>query len=258
MRIVLVGAGRLATNLGQALRLADHDIVAVYSHTKANAEKLCSLVGGIASDDIAALPKEADVFIVAVKDAALPNVAKQLAKGREQQVFFHTAGSMPLSVFEGLSMHYGVFYPMQTFSKERQVDFLPIPVFLEASDDATLSLARTLAESISRHVYVLSSEDRKFLHLSAVFACNFANHCYALSAELLEKHGIPFDVMLPLIDETANKVHELHPLDAQTGPAVRYDENVIRMQSSLLSDSPALQEIYNLLSLNIHRKAKKQ
>ena len=151
MRIVLVGAGRLATNLGQALRLAGHDIVAVYSHTKANAEKLCSLVGGIASDDIAALPKEADVFIVAVKDAALPNVAKQLAKGREQQVFFHTAGSMPLSVFEGLSMHYGVFYPMQTFSKERQVDFLPIPVFLEASDDATLSLARTLAESISRH-----------------------------------------------------------------------------------------------------------
>jgi predicted short-subunit dehydrogenase-like oxidoreductase (DUF2520 family) len=165
---------------------------------------------------------------------------------------------MPLSVFEGLSMHYGVFYPMQTFSKERQVDFLPIPVFLEASDDATLSLARTLAESISHHVYVLSSEDRKFLHLSAVFACNFANHCYALSAELLEKHGIPFDVMLPLIDETARKVHELHPLDAQTGPAVRYDENVIRMQSSLLSDSPALQEIYNLLSLNIHRKAKKQ
>lgn len=258
MRIVLVGAGRLATNLGQALRLADHDIVAVYSHTKANAEKLCSLVGGIASDDIAALPKEADVFIVAVKDAALPSVAKLLTKGREQQVFFHTAGSMPLSVFESLSQHYGVFYPMQTFSKERQVDFSPIPVFLEASDDATLSLARTLAESISHHVYVLSSEDRKFLHLSAVFACNFANHCYALSAELLEKHGIPFDVMLPLIDETARKVHELHPLDAQTGPAVRYDENVIRMQSSLLSDSPALQEIYNLLSLNIHRKAKKQ
>ena len=212
----------------------------------------------MATDKITDLPLEADAFIVAVKDAALPSVAKQLAKGREQQVFFHTAGSMPLSVFEGLSMHYGVFYPMQTFSKERQVDFLPIPVFLEASDDATLSMARMLAESISRHVYVLSSEDRKFLHLSAVFACNFANHCYALSAELLEKHGIPFDVMLPLIDETARKVHELHPLDAQTGPAVRYDENVIRMQSSLLSDSPALQEIYNLLSLNIHRKAKKQ
>lgn len=258
MRIVLVGAGRLATNLGQALRLADHDIMAVYSHTKANADMLCSVVGGLATDNITDLPLEADAFIVAVKDAALPSVAKQLAKGREQQVFFHTAGSMPLSVFEGLSQYYGVFYPMQTFSKERQVDFSPIPVFLEASDDATLSLARMLAESISRHVYVLSSEDRKFLHLSAVFACNFANHCYALSAELLEKHGIPFDVMLPLIDETARKVHELHPLDAQTGPAVRYDENVIRMQSSLLSDSPALQEIYNLLSLNIHRKAKKQ
>lgn len=258
MRIVLVGAGRLATNLGQALRLAGHDIMAVYSHTKANADMLCSVVGGLAIDNITDLPLEADAFIVAVKDAVLPGVAKQLTKGREQQAFFHTAGSMPLSVFEGLSQHYGVFYPMQTFSKERQVDFSPIPVFLEASDDATLSMARMLAESISRHVYVLSSEDRKFLHLSAVFACNFANHCYALSAELLEKHGIPFDVMLPLIDETARKVHELHPLDAQTGPAVRYDENVIRMQSSLLSDSPDLQEIYNLLSLNIYRKAKNQ
>jgi predicted short-subunit dehydrogenase-like oxidoreductase (DUF2520 family) len=258
MRIVLVGAGRLATNLGKALCLAGHDIMAVYSYTKANADILCSVVGGLATDNIANLPLEADAFIVAVKDAALPIVAKQLAKGREQQVFFHTAGSMPLSVFGGLSQHYGVFYPMQTFSKERQVDFSPIPIFLEASDDATLSLVCTLAESISRHVYVLSSEDRKYLHLSAVFACNFANHCYALSAELLEKHGIPFDVMLPLVDETAHKVHELHPLDAQTGPAVRYDENVIRMQSSLLSDSPDLQEIYNMLSHNIHRKAKKQ
>lgn len=240
MKVVLIGRGRVATNLLPALQKAGHEVVSVNSRT------------------LEELPSKADVYIISVKDSALQEVARQATKGRESQLFVHTAGSMPMNIFSGMATHYGVFYPMQTFSKERQVDFLPIPVFLEASDDATLSLARTLAESISRHVYVLSSEDRKFLHLSAVFACNFANHCYALSAELLEKHGIPFDVMLPLIDETARKVHELHPLDAQTGPAVRYDENVIRMQSSLLSDSPALQEIYNLLSLNIHRKAKKQ
>ena len=113
-----------------------------------------------------------------------------------------------------------------------------------------------MAESISRRVYSLSTEERKYLHLAAVFACNFANHCYALSAELLERHGLPFDVMLPLIDETARKVHELHPLEAQTGPAVRYDENVIHMQSSLLDDDPLLKEVYERMSFSIHQKSK--
>jgi predicted short-subunit dehydrogenase-like oxidoreductase (DUF2520 family) len=107
---------------------------------------------------------------------------------------------MPMTVFEGHARRYGVFYPMQTFSKERQVDFSSIPTFIEASDAATLELVHTLASSITQRVYELSTEDRKYLHLSAVFACNFANHCYAMSAELLEKHGLPFDVMLPLID----------------------------------------------------------
>jgi predicted short-subunit dehydrogenase-like oxidoreductase (DUF2520 family) len=112
-----------------------------------------------------------------------------------------------------------------------------------------------LAESITDRLYELSSDDRQYLHLAAVFACNFVNHCYALSAEILEKHGLPFDVMLPLIDETARKVHEMHPLDAQTGPAVRYDENVIRHQIQLLREFPFMKDIYDRLSMNIHRKA---
>jgi predicted short-subunit dehydrogenase-like oxidoreductase (DUF2520 family) len=188
-----------------------------------------------------------------VKDSALQEVICRATKGREQQLFVHTAGSMPMSLFEGYTNRFGVFYPMQTFSKERLVSFANIPVFIEG-DNAVL---RPLAKSITHSVYELSSADRKYLHLSAVFACNFVNHCYALSAELLEKHGIPFSVMLPLIDETALKVHQLHPLEAQTGPAVRYDENVIRMQSSMLADSPLLQEIYNLLSVSIHRKSER-
>ena len=157
---------------------------------------------------------------------------------------------MPMTVFEGYADRYGVLYPMQSFSKERRVDFAGIPVFIEGADP----LIRQLAESISRRVYPLSTADRKYLHLAAVFACNFANHCYALAADVLERHGLPFDVLLPLIDETARKVHELHPLDAQTGPAVRYDENVINMQAALLSD-PAVRELYERLSLSIHQKA---
>lgn len=235
MRVVLIGRGRLATNLLPALQQAGHEVSSINSRTLEN------------------LPEEADVFIIAVKDSALQEVICRATKGREQQLFVHTAGSMPMSLFEGYTNRFGVFYPMQTFSKERLVSFANIPVFIEG-DNAVL---RPLAESITHSVYELSSADRKYLHLSAVFACNFVNHCYALSAELLEKHGIPFSVMLPLIDETARKVHQLHPLEAQTGPAVRYDENVIRMQSSLLADSPSLQEIYNLLSVSIHRKSKR-
>ena len=236
MKVVLIGRGRLATNLLAALQQAGHEVVSINSRT------------------LEGLPLEADAFIVAVKDSALEEVIRRATKGREQQLFLHTAGSMPMSLLEGHTSRYGVFYPMQTFSKERLVDFAEIPVFIEGADPAI----RPLAESISRRVYELSTEARKYLHLSAVFACNFVNHCYALSAELLEQHGLPFDVMLPLIDETARKVHELHPHDAQTGPAVRYDENVIRMQSALLADNPELQQIYELLSLDIHRKASKQ
>ena len=236
MKVVLIGRGRLATNLLAALQQAGHEVVSINSRT------------------LEGLPLEADAFIVAVKDSALEEVVRRATKGREQQLFLHTAGSMPMSLFEGHTSRYGVFYPMQTFSKERLVDFAEIPIFIEGADPAI----RPLAESISRRVYELTTEARKYLHLSAVFACNFVNHCYALSAELLEQHGLPFDVMLPLIDETARKVHELHPHDAQTGPAVRYDENVIRMQSALLADNPELQQIYELLSLDIHRKASKQ
>lgn len=251
MRIVLIGAGRLATQLGLALREAGHDILAVYSRTMGSAETLTSLIGGFPTNSPDLLPNEADAYLVSVKDSALQELIPQVTKWRADQLFLHTAGSMPMNVFEGYASRYGVFYPMQTFSKERKVDFAEIPVFIEGSDDTI----RLLAESISRRVYSLSTEERKYLHLAAVFACNFANHCYALSAELLERHGLPFDVMLPLIDETARKVHELHPLEAQTGPAVRYDENVIHMQSSLLDDDPLLKDVYERMSFSIHQKA---
>ena len=230
MRIVVIGRGRLATNLLPALEKAGHEVVSVNSRT------------------LEGLPSVADIFIVSVKDSALQEVIAKATKGREQQLFVHTAGSMPMTVFEGYTSRYGVCYPMQTFSKERRVDFAEIPVFIEGDDP----LIRALAESVSRRVYELSTEDRKYLHLAAVFACNFANHCYALAAEVLERHGLSFDVMLPIIDETAQKVHETHPLAAQTGPAVRYDENVIGKHLQLLESLPTAQNIYRLMSQSIH------
>jgi len=255
MDIVFVGAGRLATNLCCALHKKGHRITAVYSRTQASAEALASMVGSFATDNIAFLPLEADAFIIAIKDSALTTVIPLLKKGREEQFFFHTAGSMPMSVFDESIPNVGVIYPMQTFSKERLVDFSHIPFFIEGRQNIALEKARQIVLSVSDNVRELNSEGRRHLHLAAVFACNFANHCYALSEEVLKKFDIPFSVMLPLVTETAEKVKTMSPKIAQTGPAVRFDRNVIEAQSQLLSDSPELQTIYNLMSKSICRLA---
>ena len=251
MKIVLIGAGNLATHLGKALHAAGHDMVQVFSRTMQSAETLASLLDAEPLTDMAQVRDDADVYIFSVKDSALEQLISQLCGG-EKKVFLHTAGSMPMSVFRGKTLHYGVLYPMQTFSKQREVDFSIIPCFIEANDEFALKQIEGLAGQISHRVYQLSSEDRKYLHLSAVFACNFANHCYAASQKLLQLHGIPFDVMLPLIDETAAKVHGMTPKEAQTGPAVRYDENVIGKQIQLLENQPYFQKIYDCMSKSIH------
>lgn len=251
MKIVLIGAGNLATHLGKALHAAGHDMVQVFSRTMQSAETLASLLDAEPLTDMAQVRDDADVYIFSVKDSALEQLISQLCGG-EKKVFLHTAGSMPMSVFREKALHYGVLYPMQTFSKQREVDFSIIPCFIEANDEFALKQIEGLAGQISHRVYQLSSEDRKYLHLSAVFACNFANHCYAASQELLQQHGIPFDVMLPLIDETAAKVHGMTPKKAQTGPAVRYDENVIGKQIQLLENQPYFQKIYDCMSKSIH------
>ena len=251
MKIVLIGAGNLATHLGKALHAAGHDMVQVFSRTMQSAETLASLLDAEPLTDMAQVRDDADVYIFSVKDSALEQLISQLCGG-EKKVFLHTAGSMPMSVFRGKALHYGVLYPMQTFSKQREVDFSIIPCFIEANDEFAQKQIEGLAVQISHRVYQLSSEDRRYLHLSAVFACNFANHCYAASQELLQQHGIPFDVMLPLIDETAAKVHGMTPKEAQTGPAVRYDENVIGKQIQLLENQPYFQKIYDCMSKSIH------
>lgn len=258
MKIILIGAGNLATHLGKAIFAAGHDVVQVFSRTMLSATALASEVGAQPVSDISAVRSDADLYVVSVKDSVLAELIPALCKGKEAKVFLHTAGSIPMDVFQGMALHYGVLYPMQTFSKQREVDFSQIPCFIEANDEYALQQIGDVAHQVSSRVYHLASEDRKFLHLSAVFACNFVNHCYALSQEILEEHGIPFDVMLPLIDETAAKVHELDPKEAQTGPAVRYDENVLRAQGALLKSNPQMKDIYDRMSMSIHKLSIKE
>lgn len=250
MRIVLIGAGRLATNVGKELSRKGHEIVQVYSRTMESAEMLAKIVDAEAVNDLSAVIKDADVYLVAVKDSVLKTLIPELCKGREEQLFAHTAGSIEMNVFKGYAKHYGVFYPMQTFSKEREVDLQKVTCFVEASDAESLEVLKALALTITPKVMELDTEHRRYLHLAAVFACNFANHCFTLSAKVLEEKGIDFAVMLPLIDEMVRKVHTVHPKEAQTGPAARGDNNVMEAQMKLLDD-PAMKEIYRVFSKSI-------
>ena len=246
--IVFIGAGNLATNLAKALYRKGFRIVQVYSRTMESARTLAEKVEAEYTTDLQAVSKDAKLYIVSLKDDALVDLLPQITEGKQASLLVHTAGSIPMSVWEGHAERYGVFYPMQTFSKQREVKFQEVPFFVEAKRPEDVELLKAVAATLSEKVYEASSEQRKSLHLAAVFICNFTNHMYALAADLLEKYNLPFDVMLPLIDETARKVHELAPRDAQTGPAVRYDENVMSNHLAMLVDSPALQEIYKLMS----------
>ena len=234
--IVFIGAGNLATNLAKALYRKGFRIVQVYSRTMESARTLAEKVEAEYTTDLQAVSKDAKLYIVSLKDDALVDLLPQITEGKQASLLVHTAGSIP----------------MQTFSKQREVKFQEVPFFVEAKRPEDVELLKAVAATLSEKVYEASSEQRKSLHLAAVFICNFTNHMYALAADLLEKYNLPFDVMLPLIDETARKVHELAPRDAQTGPAVRYDENVMSNHLAMLVDSPALQEIYKLMSKSIH------
>lgn len=252
-RIVLIGAGNVATHLGRELQRHGCPIVQVYSRTQESASTLAGLLSVPYVTSLDDVRCDADIYLVALTDVAFQEQLPYIIKGREGALFVHTAGSLPMSVWEGSVTRYGVLYPMQTFSKQRKVDFADVSFFVEASGDEELSCLKALAGLLGPKVYEATSEQRKYLHLSAVFACNFANHMYALSAYLLNQHHLPFEAMLPLIDETSRKVHELMPQEAQTGPAARCDRNVMQAHLDLLADEPALRELYEKISESILR-----
>lgn len=253
--IVFIGAGNLATNLAKALYRKGFRIEQVYSRTQASARALAEVVEADYTTDLAEVSGDAKLYIVSLRDAAFTELLPQITARKQGALMVHTAGSIPMNIWEGQTNRYGVFYPMQTFSKQREAEFSEIPFFIEANSAEDTALLKAIASTLSTKVYEATSEQRKSLHLAAVFTCNFSNHMYALAAELLKKYGLPFDVMLPLIDETARKVHELEPHAAQTGPAIRYDENVIGNHLAMLADDPQMQQVYELISQSIHQRS---
>lgn len=252
-KIVLIGAGNVATHLGKEFLKKGMNIVQIYSRTESSAIELAEVLSVPYTTSLGNIVCDADLYIVALKDVVLHELIPLIVKGRENAFFVHVSGSLPMNIWEGYANNYGVLYPMQTFSKQREVDFREVSFFVEANHPTGIEALKDLAGKLSPKVYELTSEQRKYLHIAAVFACNFTNHMYALCDRLLKAQGVPFEVMLPLIDETARKVHELKPQDAQTGPAIRNDKNVIESHLNMLDDEPGLKEIYEMISNSIHR-----
>ena len=249
--IIIIGAGGVATSMALALRSAGHRIVQVYSRTGESARRLAERVEAEAVTSVDEIRRDAELCVVSLTDSALVELAPQLVEGRASMLFAHTAGSIAMDVLP--TSRRGVFYPMQTFSRSRVVDFSNVPLFIEASQPDDLQLLKDVAESISPKVVPLSSEGRQYLHVAAVFCSNFVNHCYAQAASLLAERGVDFDVMLPLIDEVARKVHSVPPRQAQTGPAVRRDFDVVRRQTEMLPEGSYARAIYELMSQSIIR-----
>lgn len=253
MKVVFIGAGNVATHLATELYKKSFDIIQIYSRTIESASVLAKQVHAIAITDTASIINDADLYIFSVKDSVLDDIASLLP--RNKGIWAHTAGSVPLDIFNKYTENYGVIYPFQTFSKNRSMDWHNIPIFIEASNANSLITIQAIARQLSYKVSELSSDNRKYIHLTGVFACNFTNHMYALSELFLKKIDLPFDLAIPLIDETASKIHSLTPDEAQTGPAIRYDKNVIDKHLEMIEDEK-IKEIYRLISENIHKMSK--
>jgi len=257
MNIVLLGSGNVATHLGRAFKLAGQSIVQVWSRDIEHAKELADTLASEAISDLDDIDRSADFYIISVKDDAIRDLASKLKIG--DKLVVHTSGSTGLEALEGVSSHTGVFYPLQTFSKNGAVDFRQVPIAIEASNPEDVALIRAIADRLSERVTELSSAQRKALHVAAVFACNFANHLFAIAQELLETENLDFDLIRPLIAETAQKIQLNDPETMQTGPALREDMEIINSHLEMLDDKPELQELYKKLSqsiVNLHQQSR--
>ncbi len=250
MRIVLIGAGNLATQLGMELKEKRHQVMQVYSRTAKNAQELASKLNCAFTDDLFSVAQNADLYIIAVSDNAIEAVLSGVNIG--EGLVVHTAGAIGIDIFTPYCKNFGVLYPLQTFSKQKKADFSTIPFCIEANSGENLQTIKDLAESLSKKVFNVSSEQRLLIHLAAVFACNFVNHFYVIAEQLLRDGGLDFDLVKPLILETASKVVEHPPKEVQTGPAKRNDSIVMEKHLKLLENHSEWSELYKLISSNIY------
>lgn len=242
MNVVLLGFGNLNHHLCHALSKAE-DVTVKQIFNRNFIEFPSPLENIPFTDDISKL-MDADVYIIGIPDDAIAPFSESLPF--QNRLIVHTSGGVGMDQLSNKNRR-GVFYPLQTFSKQREVDFSNIPICIEAEDSKDLELLRNLGKTISENVVEISSEKRVKLHLAAVFVNNFVNYLYGIGSDLLANENLPFDLLKPLISETASKIETLSPKAAQTGPARRNDKKTIDKHLQLLGDSP-YSEFYELFT----------
>ncbi|MBR9920836.1 MAG: DUF2520 domain-containing protein [Bacteroidetes bacterium] len=252
-KIVLIGAGKLASQLAPALSVApDVKLLQVYNRNHQKAKDLALSASCDYAENIRDISSQADLYIIAVSDRAIGQVATELKTViPADSLVVHTSGATPSTVLGKSFSRFGVFYPLQTFSLSRKANFEEIPMLLDAARETDLIFLEELANSISPKVYRITDEERAQLHVAAVFACNFSNHNYVIAQEILGQKGLSLDLLRPLILETARMVQENSPENVQTGPAIRGDQPTLDRHLEQLADRPDLQHIYKLLSKHI-------
>jgi predicted short-subunit dehydrogenase-like oxidoreductase (DUF2520 family) len=253
LKIVIVGAGNVAWHLAKELQKNDQEILQIFNRSVEPAMTLARKLNCDFTTRLDALNTNADLYIIAVKDSAIEQVSESLVL--ENKLVVHTSGAIEKDCIK--HERNGVFYPLQTFSKEKKLNFKNIPFCIEATKSEDYNTLMRLATLLSPIVYNINSHQRKVLHVAAVFACNFSNFMYMIADDILQKEKIPLEILQPLIKETASKIKKLKPKEVQTGPAVRGDKSTISSHLNYLEEGAHF-DIYKILTETILDKNKNE
>lgn len=244
MKIVIIGSGNVAYHLAKAFTQGGIPIAQIFGRNEKDLKVISNeLQIPFSTSEIA----DSDFYIIAVKDDSIADVSKLITK--TNCLVAHTSGSLEKEKLNG-NYRKACFYPLQTFSKTKDLVYSEIPFFLEAENEADFNLMNSIAQKISKKVLKSNFEQRKYIHLTAVFACNFTNHLFAKAKEISDSQEIPFEYFLPLIKETVDKIYKIEPKLAQTGPAFRGDEKIIESHEKLIKDKDA-KAIYKTMNISI-------
>jgi predicted short-subunit dehydrogenase-like oxidoreductase (DUF2520 family) len=250
--VSFIGSGNLAWHLAPALDNMGYVVREVYSQNPNHAEVLTErLYQAEVKATLDFSTSDSRVFFIAVSDDAISDIAREIILP-EDAILVHTSGSQPLSQLQyAATQNLGVFYPLQTFSKSKKTDFKNVPIFIESYTEVTEKTLMEIARSISNEVRKIGSEERKALHVAAVFASNFSNHMLTIAHEIMRQNSLDYEWLKPLITETINKSMYMGPEQAQTGPAKRADLNILDNHLEFLKEQTSIAEIYKVISQHI-------
>ncbi|RMZ60785.1 DUF2520 domain-containing protein [Chryseobacterium nematophagum] len=245
MQIVIIGSGNVAYHMAKAFILNNIYLAQIFGRNEKELKKISEELNIPYSTDRI---EDADLYIICVSDNSIENVSQLITN--KNCLVAHTSGSLPKDILAG-EYRKSSFYPLQTFSKSKKLDYSTIPFFIEAENEEDKRLLFEIANKISKNVLESTYEKRKYIHLTAVFACNFVNHLFSRAKEISDSQEIPFEYFFPLIDETVEKIYEIDPKLAQTGPAVRNDKRILALHEQLLKDESL--EIYKIMNHSIQK-----